>query len=196
MVNKITNTRWHEAQKAERYCHDRLITKLGEQATHNHYEKTYRYYFGYLGIKTNQQGKTIVEIGCADYPALEWCKNMNGILIEPLPSDRLNQFVASRDDITLIKSKVEDMELPECDEVWLMNVMQHVQDPDTFIQKCKKAKVIRFFEPIDCPIETHHPHTFDESWYRNHFGDCVMNYNPSKNTKFHGANCVYGVWTC
>jgi len=190
---KITSDRWNEAQQAERDCHDRLIDKIGESATHSHYQQTYQHYFDYLGIEPDQHGKTIVEIGCADYPALEWCNNVNGILIEPLPSDRLNQFVDSRADITLIKAKVEDIELPECDEVWLLNVMQHVQDPDLFIEKCKRAKVVRFFEPIDCGICVHHPHTFTQEWYEKRFGDCVKRYLPVLN--FHGANCVYGVWS-
>ena len=93
---KITNDRWDKAQEAERACHDRLIEKIGEQATHKQYEKTYQYYFDYLGIDKDQQGKTIVEIGCADYPALEWCHNVKGILIEPLPSQRLSSFAQSR----------------------------------------------------------------------------------------------------
>lgn len=192
MTNGITNKRWEEAQEAERACHDRLIEKIGEQAAHKQYEKTYQYYFNYLGIDKDQQGKTIVEIGCADYPALEWCHNVKGILIEPLPSHRLNEYVKAN-GYELIKDKVENIEIPDCDEIWLLNVLQHVQDPDVFIEKCKKH-TIRFFEPIDCGIHVHHPHDFTEGWYRERLGDCVQNYFPRMGTDFHGARCVYGVW--
>lgn len=191
---KITDDRWDEAQKAERECHDRFLTKAGVEGVRAHYSQTYASYFKWLGIKQNQKGKTIVEIGCADFPGLEWCDNVDGILIEPLPSPILKDLVKNRIDLELISQKVEDIDLPKCDEIWLLNVMQHVQDPDLFVEKCKAAaKVIRFFEPIDWPIEIYHPHTFDEDWYRGHFGDCVKRYTGT-DKEFHTAHCAYGIW--
>jgi len=159
-----------------------------------HYECTYSKYFQYLGIEKDQENKTIIEVGCADFPALEICTNVEGILIEPLPSNLLNELVMFRPDLTLITEKVEDIKELEADEVWLLNVMQHVQDPDKFINKCKEwADVVRFFEPIDWPIEIYHPHTFDENWYRSHFGDSVKRYTGT-DREFHTAHCAYGVW--
>lgn len=192
---KITDERWNEAQKAERACHDRFLEKDGEEYVRNHYQETYAKYFKYLDIKHKQGGKTIVEIGCADFPALAWCENMNGILIEPLPSKILRETVKNRIDLELISKKVEDIEkMPISDEVWLLNVLQHVQDPEVFIEKCKEnTKVIRFFEPIDWPIEIYHPHTFTEQDFRNWFGSCVNRYGGT-DREFHTAHCAYGIW--
>lgn len=194
MNKRITEERWNEAQQAERVCHDNFLNKAGVEGVRSHYERTYGKYFKYLGIEKNQQNKTIIEIGCADFPALEHCENVKGILIEPLPSELLTSLVMFRPDLYLIQAKVEETNLPEADEVWLLNVMQHVLDPDLFIQKCKEsAKVIRFFEPIDWPIEIYHPHTFDLDWYKSHFGESVNLYT-GEDREFHSANCAYGVW--
>jgi len=158
-----------------------------------HYSQTYAYYFKYLDIIQNQKGKTIVEIGCADFPALQWCDNMNGILVEPLPSPILTELVKHRIDLELISKRVEDIDLPECDEIWLLNVLQHVLDPDLFIEKCKEAApVIRFFEPIDWPIEIYHPHTFDFEYFQGHFPE-AKRYTGDV-AEFHTANCAYGIW--
>lgn len=191
---KITKQRWDEAQKAERECHDNFLRKAGVEGVREHYKGTYSKYFEYLGIFPNQLNKIIIEIGCADFPALEHCQNVNGILIEPLPSTTLHELVDARTDLVLIQKKVEDITLPQSDEVWLLNVLQHVQDPDLFIEKCKEnTEVIRFFEPVDWPIEIYHPHTFDEEWYRKHFGDSVKRYTGT-DKEFHTAHCAFGVW--
>lgn len=192
---RITDERWAEAQEAERACHDRFLEKAGEEGVRTHYSQTYAYYFKFLGIEQDQTHRTIVEIGCADFPAIEYCfGNSDSYLIEPLPSEILKRFVDGRPDIHLIQEKAEDVDIPECDELWLLNVLQHVQDPDKFIENCKKAaKVIRFFEPIDWPIEIYHPHTFGFGDFVSWFGDCVQRYEGTQKD-FHTANCAYGVW--
>ena len=76
-------------------------------------------------------------------------------------------------------------------------VMQHVKNPDVLIEKAKKyAKVIRFFEPIDCPTNLEHPFTFSADDYRKYFGDSVKIYSSIGEPNFHGATCVYGVYNC
>jgi hypothetical protein len=192
---KITTKRWDEAQKAERECHDRFIEKAGIEGVKARYNEGYASYFRYLGLTPDQSGKTITEIGCADFPALQLCDVEKGYLVEPLPSTILEEVVENNDSLELIQSKVEDIDLPKSDEIWLLNVLQHVLDPDLFIKKCKKAtKVIRFFEPIDWPIEIYHPHTFTEEDFRGWFGGSVVRYEGTE-PNFHQAHCAYGVWT-
>lgn len=192
---KITKKRWDEAQKAERICHDEFLEKAGEDGVRQHYGKTYGRYFSHLGIDPNITDRTIIEIGCADFPALEWCAPCTkGYLVEPLPSPILKNLVDSFDHLELIQSKVEDITLPQADEVWLLNVLQHVVDPDLFIEKCKEAApVIRFFEPIDWPIEIYHPHTFDFEYFKGHFPQAER-YTGTE-PDFHSAHCAYGTWT-
>jgi len=123
---------------------------------------------------------------------LQWVKFGKGLLIEPMPSDILKE-IAKEYNLEIINKAVEDIVLPKCDEIWLLNVMQHVIDPDLFIKKCKEsAHIIRFFEPIDWPIEIYHPHTFTFEWYKNHFPESKL-YDGSK-PNFHQAKCAYGIW--
>jgi len=192
-MERITDKRWDEAQKAERECHDKFLKSAGFDHVKDHYKATYQKYFKYLDIDPIcLDGLTIIEIGCADFPALEYCNVDKGILVEPLPSDILIQMVDYYEHLYLIQSKCEDIELPQADEIWLLNVMQHVQDPDKFIENCKKAaKVIRFFEPIEWPIEIYHPHTFTHAYYLKHFPEAVRYEGTDR--EFHTARCSYGV---
>ena len=186
MVTRITQERWKEAQIAERICH-KFDRKHGE----NHYKNTYLNYFKYLDIKDSDA--FIVEIGCADFPALQWVKFGKGIFIEPMPSDIL-KIIAKELKCDIIEKPVEEIDIPKCDEIWLLNVMQHVIDPDLFISKCKQStKIIRFFEPIDWPIEIYHPHTFTFDWYKGHFPHAKL--YDGKHPKFHEAKCAYGIWS-
>lgn len=192
---KITRERWAEAQKAERECHDNFLRKQSVDYIREHYREVYMRYFDYLDISLDQSGKAICEIGCADFPALEHCSNYSAaLLVEPMPSDILLDTVKGMGDYARVyTTPVEEMQLIQSDEIWLLNVMQHVIDPDLFIEKCKAStKVIRFFEPIDWPIEVYHPHTFTFEWYQKHFPEAERYYGTEQN--FHTANCAYGVW--
>lgn len=184
-MERISKERWQEAQQAERKCHT-YNRKEGE----HYYKRTYETYFNFLGIK--DMDKVVIEIGCADFPALQHIKVKKGILVETMPSPILEE-ISKENNLEIIKSPVEEIELPLCDEIWLLNVMQHVIDPELFIEKCKKsAKVIRFFEPIDWPIEVYHPHTFTLEWYKGHFPDAKL--YSEKLPYFHEAKCAYGIW--
>lgn len=186
MVKRISIERWNQAQKAERICHN-----FDRNHGQNHYKNTYYNYFEYLDIKDSDA--FIVEIGCADFPALQWVKFGKGLFIEPMPSEILKD-IAKELNCDIIADPVENIDIPECDEIWLLNVMQHVIDPDLFIAKCKSAaKIIRFFEPIDWPIEIYHPHTFTFEWYKNHFPDAKLYKGDKPN--FHEAKCAYGIWS-
>lgn len=190
MPKRITQERWIEAQKAERQFHT-----MSREEGQEHYRKTYKKYFQYLAIEpqTAFVRKTITEIGCADFPGLQWVNCFYGYLVEPMPSEILKQ-IADDFGYEIIEEPVEQIDLPKCDEIWLLNVMQHVIDPDLFIEKCKAAAdVIRFFEPIDWPIEIYHPHTFTFQYYKGHFPDAKL--YPGTDPGFHTAKCAYGVWS-
>ncbi|CAB4140186.1 hypothetical protein UFOVP402_10 [uncultured Caudovirales phage] len=190
MVKRITHERWVEAQKAERQFHT-----MSREEGQEHYRKTYEKYFQYLEIDHTRgfTDKIIIEIGCADFPALQWVNCCHGFLVEPMPSEIL-KHIAFEKDYEIIAEPFEEIAVPTCDEIWLLNVMQHVIDPDLFIEKCKAASdVIRFFEPIDWPIEIYHPHTFTFEYYKGHFPDAKL--YPGTDPGFHTAKCAYGVWS-
>lgn len=186
-MSAITKERWNEAQAAERNCHT-----FGEEGF-EHYREMYKIVFRFLGMGTDQHGKTILEIGPADFPALAYCQNYKGIIVEPMISKPLNHFVKAN-KVKLIHYPVEEIELPFADEVWLFNVLQHVIFPDLFVEKCKAVtEVIRYFEPVDYPTSPHHPHTFTRIDFAEWFG-LVNIYQGGSVANFHQADCAYGTW--
>lgn len=191
MKKSITLERWREAQEAERMIHNTDVNN-----TFEHYRRTYAHYFKAVGLGTNLYGLSVTEVGPADHPALMYCSNYSqSCIIEPMPSNKLSAFCASN-KILLFKQPVELIEeMPPTNEYWLFNVMQHIIDPDVFIDKIKRsANRIRFFEPINYPTSTHHPHEYTHQDFTNWFGDCAKFYKGGSIPGFHESDCAYGVY--
>lgn len=190
MIPAISKDRWLQAQAAERACH-----ALSFNEGFTHYAKAYANIFRYLGMETNQHDKTIIELGPADFPALAYCQNYRGIVVEPMPCDHLSLICETR-NIEILTAPVEEIDLPSVDEAWLFNLLQHVIDPELLISKCKEvAKAIRFFEPVDYGTCEYHPHTFSQQDFERWFGGCVKRYTDRVDG-FFDADCVYGTWQC
>jgi methyl coenzyme M reductase gamma subunit len=194
---EITRERWNEAQIAERKFHDDMPFDEGVA----HYKDSYMQYFSHVGIDANDlKGKSIMEIGCADYPAISYCNKSTypfAVIVEPMPSPYLHKIIDGNEKVLLIPFTVEDSELKSVDETWVFNVLQHVINPEKFIEKIKKvSKVIRFFEPINTGLNECHPHTFTLEYFKEQFGD-VVNHYPfnDKAINFHTWECAYGVWS-
>jgi hypothetical protein len=186
----IDKDRWVIAQEEEKlhHIHESIEDSL------NKWKEIYDFYFRYLKINLNLNNKTILEIGPARVSSLLYCNNYGpSFIVEPTKYDDTEHLYIDK-EITFIRDLYENCESPIVDEIWLFNVLQHIQDPDLFIDKCKKsAKTIKFFEPINTPIETHHPHSFTFDDYVKYFGDSVKLYKGSTE-KFHTADCVYGIY--
>lgn len=195
----IEKSVWEKAQIAEREQH-----KLGYTEGLLHYAASYSNYFHFVGLGKDLGGMRIIEIGPADFPALYFCTNYVGVIIEPMPSEHLEKLAAEK-VVKLIREPFEtvtedqladDKNYP-LTEIWLFNVMQHIIDPDTFIEKCKAiAQRIRFFEPIDQPVTEYHPQSYTANDYTKWFGgqSCMNIYSGGSVPGFHTANCVYGVY--
>lgn len=195
MYRKISTERWNEAQAAERKYHN-----FSYDEGRKHYHKSYATYFSLLGMHFDLKGSSVTEIGPADFPALAYCTNYaTSVVIEPMPSTWLMKSIDNK-PIVLIKEAVENIypdELPETKEVWIFNVMQHIIDPDEFIDQCKTiGEIVRFFEPINYPTSVHHPHAFDIDDFKNWFPDenCVQLYKGGSVAGFHQADCAYGTF--
>lgn len=192
----ISMQRWERAQKAEREQHT-----MSYMEGLLHYSASYKNYFRFVGLGNNLHGLHVIEIGPADFPALNECVNGGLMMIvEPMPSDHLKK-ICNEKGITLFTEPFEFCEnwgKPKdggAVEIWLFNVMQHIIDPDKFIDRAKNtADRIRFFEPIDQPITEYHPHTYALADYQKYFGDCVQLYAGGTTPGFHEADCAYGVW--
>lgn len=187
MKEAISLQQWQEAQIAEKKFHEYDMEE-GLRI----YGFSYSNHFGYLSIPEDLGGKTIIEIGCAGFPALYFRKNYKGIIVEPLITFTLD-MICSEKGLLWVRSAVEDITLPSADEIWIFNVMQHIRDPELFILKCKEAAdIIRFFEPIDYPVCEYHPHTFSADDFRRWFGEVSI--YKDRVPHFHDADCAYGVW--
>lgn len=193
MIKKsIDKKRWELAQKEEKLHH---INEDIKEALKK-WESIYDFYFRYLDVNLDLAGKTVLEIGPARISALLYCNNYGpSFIVEPTRYED-SEHLYDEKQISFIREIYEDCDSPKVDEIWLFNVLQHIVDPDLFIEKCKKnSKVIKFFEPINTPIEVHHPHSFSFDDYVKYFDKSVKLYVGSTET-FHTADCVYGVYKC
>jgi hypothetical protein len=193
MIKKsIDKKRWAIAQEEEKLHH----MHESSQDSFNKWRGIYDFYFRYLDINLDLNNKSILEIGPAKISALLYCDNYNvSYVVEPTRYED-TEYLYEGKNITFIRDLYEECESPKVDEIWLFNVLQHIVDPDLFIEKCKQnAKIIKFFEPINTPIEIHHPHSFTFEDYVKYFGESVKLYKGSTET-FHTADCVYGVYKC
>lgn len=170
-----------------------------------HYRISYGHNFRYLDINPIKPQVGIIEIGCADFPALRYVNHVWCTIVEPLPSSALRTFVNSFEDFTINKSGISlfecrfedyaiDTDYLKGKEIWMFNVLQHVQDPEAFIEKAKHAKCIRYFEPIDTGVTTYHPFSFTEADFNRWFPGVNKYYNEITNQNFHDGPCCYGVW--
>ena len=189
----ISQKRWEEAQSNEISHH---ISESIE-SSYEHYRKVYEKYFKYLDINKDLNDKSIMEIGPARFAALIYCNNYDkSYIVEPLKFDGISPYYKDK-NIKFIHELYEDCDSPNVDEIWFLNVLQHVRNPDDLIAKAKKhSNVIRFFEPINTKINIEHPFSFSYNDYKYYFGDSVKIYDPLEEQNFHNASCVYGVYKC
>jgi len=119
------------------------------------------------------QGKSVLEVGAgpnglclrasngrrkiidaADYPEWVW--------------KRYEYFGVEYENIM-----AEDMNESGWDEVWLINCMQHTDNPDKVMDNIKKAgKVLRIFEWLNIPTDTNHKQSFTKEWYDKKLNIC------------------------
>lgn len=185
MTKMISSTDWQRAQIEERKYHT-----LTKSEGVNHYAKTYEQYFNFLDIVPDLRERRIAEVGPADIPALSFCSNVGfSYIVEPLPSDILSTF-----GIAILKKKAEDVNFKYTDEVWLFNVLQHVEDPAKIVENAKKASVVRFFEPINYGIDACHLHNLTMEMFKEWFGDVGYYPGNKKAECFHQWECAYGVY--
>lgn len=191
MKEAITQERWELAQSKEIRHH---ISDSLDISVFN-YDRAYKILFNFIDLKTDLEGKSICEIGPARIPALNSCINFSkSYIIEPTVYQETVDLMKDK-EVEFIHDKAETCDFPEVDEVWLFNVLQHVQDPDLIVERLKqKSKVIRFFEPIVDWVNDEHPHAFTFEDYVQYFGQTTKKYIGGSAENFHTADCVYGIY--
>lgn len=172
MINE-DNIKWEQAQEWERQwwsnCGNTLWEDVKQMAL-----------APYLGLKiipnvyTNYRiplnGESVLDIGGGPSSLLLKCENVKGTVIDPCDypnwvGDRYKEC-----GIEYIKQRGEDINTSKkYDEVWIYNVLQHVQNPELVIKNALKVgKLVRVFEWINTGIVPGHPHSFSreqlEGW--------------------------------
>lgn len=112
------------------------------------------------------KGKSILDIGGGPVSMLLKCINIKrGDVIDPCNYPKWIDERYNEAKIGYIRAKGEDANLYDSifDEVWIYNVLQHVDDPKLIIENAKKvSKIIRIFEWIDNGVSPGHPHDLKE----------------------------------
>jgi len=160
-----------------------------------------------MGLKMYHDGKTpynfdakgrILDIGGGPISLLLKCPHAHGTVIGPCdyPTWIAERYKCAGIDYVIHKG--EDLPIlssvqPGFDEVWIYNVLQHVDNPKTI---CDNAlcygKLIRIFEWIDNGVSPGHPHNLKaeklDEWLRG-TGKVEM-----LNTPVCKGKCYYGIF--
>jgi glycosyltransferase involved in cell wall biosynthesis len=126
-----------------------------------------------VGAVFDAGGKSILDIGGGPVSLLLRCKNRGrSLVVDPI---RWPDWIHERyrtAGITYLQMYAEDLDLIErFDEVWIYNVLQHVQDPALVIHRARAhGKVVRVFEWIDAEVNVGHPHSLSQAFLSKHLG--------------------------
>lgn len=105
----------------------------------------------------DMKGASVLDVGGGPVSLLLKCVNVRGHIIDPLdmPFWVCQRYVLA--NITWDEIVAEELSESGWDEVWIYNVLQHVENPQKVIENAKKASnLIRIFEWVDMvPTETH-----------------------------------------
>ncbi len=103
-------------------------------------------------------GKSVLDIGGGPISILLKCSNVRGMVIDPLEYPAWVQARYEEAGIEYKQGKGEDIDATNFDEVWIYNVLQHVDDPGMILNNARRAgKLIRIFEWVDTPPNPTHP---------------------------------------
>jgi len=156
---------WAEDQKWEAAywgdCRNTLIEELKQLS-----------YFKRLGLKEtgmshwrftfDMEGKSVADVGGGPASFLLKCINVHGWVIDP---NCYPEWVYKRYDAAGIRYMHQRGEAwvqqgSLFDEVWMYNVLQHVDDPELVMRNARRnGKLLRFFDWLDTPPHEGHPNT-------------------------------------
>jgi len=164
---------WNEAQKWEAGWWGNCINSLAE-------EMKELMYVPRMGLKfildkrkgtpylIDMKGASVLDVGGGPISILLKCVNVKGKVIDPIkfPDWVYERYKCAGIEFEIIKG--EDIKEKGFDEVWLYNVLQHVENPEKVVQNCRKAgKIIRIYEWIDIPPCMGHLHMLTEEKLNN-----------------------------
>jgi hypothetical protein len=113
------------------------------------------------------QGKSVLDIGGGPSSFLLRCVNFHVATVsDPLHYPRWIYERYKDAGINSRRVKGENINVDDFDrydEVWMYNVLQHVEDPEKVVANARQAgKLLRLFDWIDTPPAPGHPHTLSK----------------------------------
>lgn len=171
-VNEITKDEWIKCQIYEKESWGNSVylnNALGEIYKQNYYAECMGLIETMNVFDLDLDGKSVLDVGCGPVSMLLRSKNFKrAVGVEPIMySDDMLDIYKSH-NITLYNIPAEEMDFGdgEFDEVWMYNVLQHVYNPYSIIEKLiKYGKRVRIYEWIDIPAHEGHPHCLTENFF-------------------------------
>jgi hypothetical protein len=159
---------WKDNQEFERAWHDNCVNSFAEETK----QISYAHRMGlvmsgaHLGKwpAYDLEGKSILDIGGGPYSLLLKCFNHHdSIVVDPCDYPAWVKLRYEVIGVRMERAMGETLDsypfLNESyDEVWMYNVLQHVDNPEAIIKNARaKAKVIRYFDWANMPPHEGHP---------------------------------------
>lgn len=170
-MTQISTDEWQKAQQFEAGWWSDCANTMGEELKQLDYARM----MGLRQFNVDQkpyfdlQGKSVLDLGGGAVSLLLKCDNKGrAVVVDPMPMPEwiLGRYKAA--GIEFYNMAAEDVNTGllalnsdnPFDEVWIYNVLQHVQDTQKIIENAKSlGKIIRIFEWIETPPHDGHPHT-------------------------------------
>jgi 2-polyprenyl-3-methyl-5-hydroxy-6-metoxy-1,4-benzoquinol methylase len=171
-MNEIDEIRWLEANKAEQTNWDICLENFEMDELR---EISVRRYSDIMELKRNQdlEGKKILDIGAGYTSILPTFQNFReGLVVDPsTPYPQIVDFYHSHNinyiQLTAEKYLRTNFHEKYFDEVWIYNVLKHVQNPDFIMNNLPKtAKVLRIAELTDNVTDIAHPFIIKQEWLK------------------------------
>ncbi len=108
-------------------------------------------------------GERVLDIGGGPTSLLLMCWNVHGTVADPFqyPAWVYKRYQTA--GITLVRVKGEDLIKPGNDEVWLYNLLEHVEDPVKVVANARRAgRLVRVFDWLATKRRGPHRHVLSK----------------------------------
>lgn len=173
-------TRWENAQKHEsnywQNCYQ--MAAFGEVYKQELYAREMQIPLDATG-EIDLAGKSILDLGCGPWSMMLRCINGGRLVgVDPLDWPNSVRRRYKNYGIEFIQTPAEELLVGgQFDEVWIYNVLQHVQDPAKIVEIAKRsAPITRIFEWVHIPADECHPHVLTPEGLMNWFAGCRVDY--------------------
>jgi len=164
MTAAMEMSRWDRAQQAERgywYPADtgaRSARRLEERERQT-------WYAGLLHIADEwNRPDSVIELGAgpAGLTTRDLARRgLRSVAVEPMELESVDREFYALADVDLVRARAEDYKGEPAAEVWLVNVLQHVEEPAAVVAAAQRLalRTVRVFEWVHEPTSVVHLHT-------------------------------------